>query len=267
MAEYDRRSFLGLGVSTMIAGSMSRVKPVQFGMAEVASAFPRQDPSMVADMVRLAHFDVAKVKQLVTAHPALAKAAIDWGFGDWEDALGAASHTGRSDIAELLIAGGARPTLFSATMMGHLVVKAFIAAAPGSQGTLGPHSITLLSHARAGGERARPVHDYLEQLGGADPKPGGAVTLAESDRAKYAGTYAFGRSPDEVLIVASDKSGLTITRPGLPFARGITAVGRDEFVPMGAEQVRLRFTFRDGGGVELGIFDPEPLVTARRTSA
>ena len=236
-------------------------------MAAAGTAFPRQDPSMVADMVRLAHFDVAKVKELVTAHPALAKAAIDWGFGDWEDALGAASHTGRYDIAELLIAHGARPTLFSATMMGHLdVVKAFITAAPGLQATFGPHSITLLAHARAGGERARAVREYLEQIGGADPKPVGAIGLVDAERAKYVGSYSFGGAADEVLIVANEKAGLTITRPGLPFARGITAVGRDEFVPAGAESVRIRFSFREGAGAELGIFDPEPLVTARKSA-
>jgi len=60
------------------------------------------------------------------------KAVWDWGFGDWESALGAASHVGNREIAEYLIAHGARPSLFSATMLGHLdVVKAFIAAQPG----------------------------------------------------------------------------------------------------------------------------------------
>ena len=58
----------------------------------------------------------------------------------------------QQQIAEFLLANGAQPTIFSAAMLGQLdVVKAFVAARPGIQRTLGPHGITLLAHARAGG--------------------------------------------------------------------------------------------------------------------
>ena len=68
--------------------------------------------------------------------PTLSKATFDWGFGDWETALGAASHVGSREIAELLIANGAHPTIFSAAMLGQLdAVKAFVEAAPGIQKT------------------------------------------------------------------------------------------------------------------------------------
>jgi hypothetical protein len=231
-----------------------------------ASAFPRQDPVLVTEMVRVAHSDLNRVKQLVEAHPALAKAAMDWGFGDWEDALGAASHTGRYEIAELLIDHGARPTMFSAAMMGHLdAVKGFLTSMPGCQATLGPHGITLMAHAKAGGERARLVRENLEQIGGADPKPR-QTALTESDRAKYAGTYAFGPSTDDTLIVATDKNGLSITRPGLPFPRGLTPVAPDEFAPAGAESVRIQFTLRGDGSGELRVLDPDVLVTATRSA-
>jgi len=53
--------------------------------------------------VVVAHFNLARVKELVGRHATLAKAAWDWGFGDWETALGAASHVGNRDIAELLL--------------------------------------------------------------------------------------------------------------------------------------------------------------------
>jgi hypothetical protein len=269
MASRDRRSFLGVGLGALIAGAISpplsppklrqRTGPIMPGK------FPRQNPELVEEMVRVAHFDLGRVTQLVSGHPALAKAAIDWGFGDWEDALGAASHMGRYDIAQLLIANGARPTLFSAAMMGQLdVVKAFISSAPGCQSIPGPHSITLLEHARAGGDRAHPVREYLEQIGGADPQPAGKLAISDAERNRYVGTYAFGDAPDEVLVVTNEKAVLSITRPGLPFARGLTAVGPDEFVPLGAEAVRVRFSFRDDGIVELRVFDPDLLVTASR---
>src|SRR5207247_3241601 len=94
------------------------------------------------------------------------------GFGDWETCIDAASHVGNREIAEYLIANGARPTLFTAAMLGQLdVVKALVAAAPGIQRTPGPHSITLLRHAMAGGPRAQPVVDYLKSIEGADERP------------------------------------------------------------------------------------------------
>ena len=109
-----------------------------------------QDPKRVKETVAVSHGNLLRVRELVEASPALAKATWDWGFGDWETALGAASHTGRREIAELLIAHGARPDIFTFAMFGQLdVVKAYVEANPGIQRTLGPHGITLLSHARA----------------------------------------------------------------------------------------------------------------------
>ncbi len=118
--------------------------------ASITDGFPSQPPELVREMVLVAHFNLVRVRELVEARPSLAKASWDWGFGDWESALGAASHVGNKPIAEYLISKGARPSLFSATMLGHLeVVKAFITAQPGVQRIRGPHSISLLAHARA----------------------------------------------------------------------------------------------------------------------
>src|ERR1051325_6317119 len=123
--------------------------------AQLTAGFPAHPPELVREMVIVSHFNLKRVKEIVEAHPALARAAQDWGFGDWETALGAASHMGNRPIAEYLIANGARPTLFSATMLGQLdVVKAFIAAQPGGQRIRGPHSISLLAHAKYGGPAA-----------------------------------------------------------------------------------------------------------------
>ncbi len=62
--------------------------------------------------------------------PRLANATWDWGGGDWESALGAAGHMGRRDIAELLLAHGARLDLFVAAMLGEVeVVRAILDAA------------------------------------------------------------------------------------------------------------------------------------------
>jgi hypothetical protein len=108
-------------------------------------------------------------RELVERQPALARGSVDWGFGDWETCIDAASHVGNKPIADFLLANGARPTIFSAAMMGQLdVVKAFVAARPGVQRTLGPPGLTLMWHARQGGPDAAAVVQYLTAVGDAE---------------------------------------------------------------------------------------------------
>jgi hypothetical protein len=55
--------------------------------------------------------------------------------------------------------------LFAAAMLGKLdVVKAVLSAFPEAINTLGPHGIPLIAHAKAGGEEALPVLEYLQSL-------------------------------------------------------------------------------------------------------
>jgi len=60
---------------------------------------PRIAQELVDDFVLKAHGDLDTVKRLLEDEPALVNAARDWGGGDWETGLGAASHVGRRDIA------------------------------------------------------------------------------------------------------------------------------------------------------------------------
>ena len=80
--------------------------------------------------VDAAHRDLDKVKELLSEDNTLANATVDWGGGDWETALGACSHTGRREIAEHLLAHGARMDLFAAAMLGKLdrepLIRAFV---------------------------------------------------------------------------------------------------------------------------------------------
>ena len=70
-----------------------------FGQPETTKpppdAFPGQDPTTVREIVGASHRDIDRVGALLKEAPQLANATYDWGFGDWETALGAASHTGR----------------------------------------------------------------------------------------------------------------------------------------------------------------------------
>ena len=120
------------------------------------SSFPAHPPDLAREIVGVSHNNLARVKELLARHPTLARASWDWGFGDWEDALGAASHVGRPDIAETLLAHGARPSIFSAAMLGQLdVVKAFVAASPGIEATPGP----ARHHAASSRDRRRRARE------------------------------------------------------------------------------------------------------------
>ena len=231
----------------------------------VDDSFPSHHPSLAKEIVGVSHFNLARVKELLQQHPSLAKASWDWGYGDWETALGAASHVGNRNIAELLLANGAPPTLCSATMLGQLeVVKAFIAATPGVQRTPGPHGLSLMVHARLGGPPAAAVVTYLESLGDAD-QPLPSEPLSPEDRALVEGTYSFGERPRDSFVVNTDKQfGLMLTRAGAT-ARAIRHLGRLEFAPAGAPAVRIRFE-RDGAKiVALTVSDPDVIVRAKKT--
>jgi len=127
---------------------------------------PPIDPERVAEFVLKAHGDLGVVRQLLEQEPAIVNAAWDWGGGDWETALGAASHVGRRDIAEHLLEHGARMDVFAAAMLGETeIVRAMLDAQPELREARGPHGIHLLAHAEAGGEQAREVVDLLQAVG------------------------------------------------------------------------------------------------------
>jgi hypothetical protein len=245
--------------------------PAQAGAdAAVAASFPTQDPALVREMVGVSHGNLARVKELVTRQPALARATYDWGFGDWESALDAASHVGNRDIALFLLANGARPTLFSAAMLGQLdAVKAFVVAIPGIQRTLGPHGITLLAHASAGGEQARPVLAYLEQLGDANPRLESSP-LTDAEIAALIGTYQYGSSSTERIVIDAVKGQIGFMRTATP-RRGLIVRGAREFSPVGAPAVRIKFVVEGEGvaarAVRLTVHDPEVTLTATRAPA
>ena len=221
-------------------------------------SFPSQHPFLAKEMVGVSHGNLARVKELLTQHASLAKASWDWGFGDWETALGAASHVGNRPIAELLLEHGAGQTIFSAVMLGQLdVVKAFAAATPNLNQLRGPHGIPLINHARAGGAQAAEVLKFLESLGNL-PKQGDVEPLSAADRASIEGRYVFGDRPRDAFIVDSIQNALGMARPG-GTRRALTHLGKLEFHPVGAPAVRIRFEGTPGG-MTLSVFDPDLVV-------
>ena len=280
MRSWSRRSllrFASISVPLQLTGlrtlfAQTESSPIPSLAPLTTDQFPSQPRELVREMVTVSHFNEKRVRELVEVHASLAKAAHDWGFGDWESALGAASHMGNRPIAEYLISKGARPSLFSAAMLGQLnVVKAFIAAQSDAHRIRGPHSITLLAHARAGGAAARPVVEFLQTFEDADEPP---VSLTAEESASLSGTYVFGDSGGQeidvdadMMIYANSKMyehppQLNWTRKGT-MSRPLFHIGEHTFYPAGAPGVRIRFA-RSASSVVMTVSDPDVVLTAQR---
>jgi len=271
---WSRRSFFGL-TSGLSALGVSVFAAKAWGQSPASTppvaseVFPAQDPALVKEVVGVSHRDLKRVQEMVERQPALARASIDWGFGDWEACIDAASHVGNKPIAEFLLANGARPTIFCAAMMGQLdVVKAFIAARPGVQRNLGPHGLTLMWHARQGGPDAAAVVQYLTALGDADVPPA-TMPLATPDRDGLVGKYTYGSGPRDyfTIEVRRDMLGrdqLMIERPGAPSRQNLYHLGNLVFFPTGVPSAKIAFARDDAKVTRLTVADPNVMLTARR---
>ncbi|WP_317898141.1 hypothetical protein [Aurantibacillus circumpalustris] len=127
---------------------------------------PPIEISLVKEFVGAAHKDMAKVKTMLEVNPDLLNSVNNLGGWDWEDALGAAGHVGNPELANFLLERGARMTICVAAMLGKTeLVKSFILNFSFMKDAVGPHKISLMRHAKAGGEKSLEVIDYLKSLG------------------------------------------------------------------------------------------------------
>jgi hypothetical protein len=251
MKELTRRT-LFLASSAAGLGSSARARGLAAPAGE--SWFPQQPRELVQEVVGAAHRDLERVRELVLARPSLAKASWDWGFGDWESALGAAAHTGQREIALFLIEHGARPDVFAFAMLGHLAaVRACIEAQPGLERARGPHGISLLRHALSGGDEAKLVAEFLAERVGEEPEP---LLLDETQVAALVGEYR--GEPEEAftLTVGTNKGLLTIQRDQQPRIT-LEHLGELAFSPRGAEAVRIGFELSEGPAKAVRIVDGE----------
>ncbi|MFG0285287.1 MAG: hypothetical protein ACF8R7_12785, partial [Phycisphaerales bacterium JB039] len=118
-----RRGMIGAGAAGLLGAAAAPAMARAAGAGEpepgegaLGAEYPTTSLARARAIVGASHTDLDRVEALLAEDPSLARAAYDWGFGDWETALGAASHMGRPDIAEALIARGARPDLFTFAM-------------------------------------------------------------------------------------------------------------------------------------------------------
>ena len=167
--------FCARGLSHAQPGS-SPVLPPTPQSADNVPDFPEHHPQFdrarVKRFVIAGHVNLPAVKAMLAEEPHLINGTIDWGNGDFETALGGASHMGRRDIAEFLLEHNARMDIFAATMLGKLdIVKAAVAAFPNIVHVPGPHGIPLIVHAEKGGPAAQAVLEFLRPLAGQPVPP------------------------------------------------------------------------------------------------
>jgi hypothetical protein len=228
--------------------------------ASLTSDFPREDSTLAREVVGASHTDLAKVQKLVEEHPSLVNACWDWGFGDWETPLGAASHVGRRPIAEYLLSKGARLDIFAAAMLGMTdAVKAMLQAQPGLQRAWGPHGITLLAHAKAGGPQASSTLAYLESLGDAGIGPK-VMPVSEDRRKLILGKYQIEARPVEVRL--SQNGTLQMVIEGSP--RNLFHKGEDVYFPSGVPSVGFRFEIKEGKSTGFQFLNPDSVAVAKR---
>jgi len=167
MKNQTRKEFLirsGVGVSGLIL--LPGIWMSQSGSKQNQDKGPPLEISLVKEFVGAAHKDMVKVKMMLETNPDLLNSVNNLGGWDWEDAVGAAGHVGYPELANYLLEKGARMTICVAAMLGKAeLVKSFIRNFPYMKDAVGPHKISLLRHARAGGENSLEVVEYLRSLG------------------------------------------------------------------------------------------------------
>ncbi|HVS53667.1 MAG TPA: ankyrin repeat domain-containing protein [Opitutaceae bacterium] len=183
----NRRKFLATSLVASVGLATSRLageeatKPPATSTKQVKPEpvrGARQDLDTVQAFVRAGHGQLEKVKEMIAQDPKLVFATWDWGGGDWETALGGASHVGSRECARYLLAQGARIDAFCAAMLGErAVVAELVAANPSVVTAKGPHGYTLLYHVAISGDVAmaealrprlpREAKDYSQALSAA----------------------------------------------------------------------------------------------------
>ncbi|MDQ6720560.1 MAG: ankyrin repeat domain-containing protein [Candidatus Dormibacteraeota bacterium] len=120
------------------------------------------DQAVVEELVGNAHGNLARVRELLDAHPAALNMRAPWN----ETAVEAATQMGNKPILEVLLARGAPLDFFTACVLGHVEqVEAELVSDPGRAEARGVHELPALYFAAIGGSS-----EIAERLlaGGAD---------------------------------------------------------------------------------------------------
>ncbi|MDX1942272.1 MAG: hypothetical protein SFU99_17035 [Saprospiraceae bacterium] len=258
----------------VFAKNVSDFASEEIKSGELFHRYPSIDDAIVSEVVGASHFNLDRVKELVNRRPELARATWDWGFGDWETAIGAASHVGRRDIIEFLMRNGARPDIFTYAALGSYdAVKSMIEASPGVQSIVGPHGITLLQHAKIGSnsdnlsEQQKKDYtlliNYLEGLGNADIRQTN-LEMTDEEKEKYLGDYRYGEGPEDGFSVKINMRKLLSLGKLGKFGGGLFRKAENVFSYNGITSVEISFLVKDGKVLSLTVHEPDLVLTAKK---
>ncbi|MGB5818396.1 MAG: hypothetical protein WBG90_02850 [Saonia sp.] len=144
----DRKTFITKNIAL---GGMALTAPT-FLFAN-AHQNPQEpfDKELIWEFVLKAHNSLEDTKRIIETYPLLLNCANQTKKGDFETAVGGASHMGRRDIADLLVARGARLDIFNYAFLGYDdFIKKLVSDYPQLLNAPGPHGFTLLHHAEVG---------------------------------------------------------------------------------------------------------------------
>jgi len=141
----NRKSFLRK--SALAGGSFFMLSGTNYGAK--SSLFTAEE---IDEFVGAAHNSLEETKKIIEVNPLILNCASQIAKGDFETAIGGASHMGRKDIVDLLVSHGARMDIFNFTFLGFTdFVMDLIKKHPYLLNSYGPHGFTLLHHAKVGG--------------------------------------------------------------------------------------------------------------------
>lgn len=154
----DRKNFLQTGLAS--AGCILFTSSVSL-FQDNKELFTKDE---IYEFVLAAHRDLEATRKIVESKPLILNCANQSKKGDFETAIGGASHMGRKDIAELLQSKGARLDIFSMTFLGYeSIVRQLIEMQPNLLKAPGPHGFSLLHHAEVG--KHEGMAEWLQEKG------------------------------------------------------------------------------------------------------
>ncbi|MEK6154042.1 hypothetical protein WIW50_12305 [Flavobacteriaceae bacterium 3-367] len=157
----DRKNFIK---KSALLGGMALSAPYLVTANQMQPQDNLYSTEAILEFVFAAHKSLEETKKIIEAHPLLLNCTSQFKKGDFETAMGGACHMGRRDIAELLLAKGARMDIFNYAFLGYDdFIRKITTDHPHLLNAPGPHGFTLLHHAEVGG-RAK-LADWLRSKG------------------------------------------------------------------------------------------------------
>lgn len=106
----------------------------------------------IKEFVTVAHFNLARVQELLAEYPALLNVTYEWSPGDHESGMMAGAHVGNRPIVEFFLTQGVPLNICVAAMLGQTDdVKRFLDADSSLANARGAHNIPIMFHAAMSG--------------------------------------------------------------------------------------------------------------------